>query len=217
MIEINLLPEEFRKQQKKSQARQISVSSMSKLPVRRIALITVAAFIGLQLFASMIFFAKKISLKNLDRRLAVLEPKYKVAQTLKLNITQLNNKLAAINELTSKSILWSKKMADLSSAATEGVWLMELSLQDEKEPSKQQALIMKGNAVSYPQGEEAAVIGNFINSLKSNDGFFEDFQDIKLESSQIRKIGELDVMDFTLSCYFKPGRSYYEKSSRFEK
>ena len=126
----------------------------------------------------------------------------------------LNDKLSAINELTSKSILWSKKMSDLSSAIAEGVWLSELTLHDGKGPKNEQAMLLKGSVVSYPEREEAAVIGSFINSLKSNKGFFEDFKDVKLESSRMRRIAGLEVMDFTIICYFKSGRSYFDKHKR---
>jgi len=126
----------------------------------------------------------------------------------------LNGKLSAINELTSKSILWSKKMSDLSAAITEGVWLSELSLHDEKGPKNEQAMLLKGSVFSYTEGEEAAIIGSFINSLKYNKGFFEDFKDIKLESSRMRSIAELEVMDFSIICYFKGGRSYFDKHKR---
>lgn len=211
MIEINLLPEELRKTQKKKERKSVDVS---KIPVKKIATIAIIAFFTLQLLAAMTLILKKGTLKKLNSVLAELEPKYKAAQSLKLGIQQLNGKLSAINELTSKSILWSKKMADLSSAITDGVWLNELLLQDEKGPPKQQSMMLKGSAVSFPKGEEAAVLANFINSLKSSKDFFEDFSDIKLESSQIRKVGDYEVMDFGIICYFKSGRSYFDRPQK---
>lgn len=211
MIEINLLPEELRKQPKKNEFPQISIS---KLPLRRIAIIAIVAFVVLQLLAATALFFKKNSLKKLNRRIAELETTYKIAKSYKIDMQGLNDKVSAINELTSKSILWSKKMSDLSAAITDGVWLKELSLHDEKGPKNEQAMLLKGSVFSYTEGEEAAMIGSFINSLKSNKGFFEDFSDIRLESSRMRSIAELEVMDFTIICYFKGGRSYFDKHKR---
>lgn len=207
MLEINLLPEELRKKSvQKEGARAVDVT---KIPIRLIAVIAIAAFIGIQLLAAGVLVFKKGTLNRLDKSLAKLEPEYKVAQSLKLKMRLLSNNLSAINELTSKSILWSKKMLDLSSTMTEGVWLSELSLQDKK---GRQAMVLHGSAVSYPEREEAALIGNFINSLKSNLYFFEDFEDLQLESSQMRKTADMEVMDFVITCYFKKGRSYFDRS-----
>ncbi len=211
MIEINLLPEELKVEKKKAESQRIDIS---KIPIKNIIIITTAVFIVSQIVAATTLLIKKNSLKKLNRLIKELEPRYNTALSLKSDIQQLGGKLSAINELTSKSILWSKKMADLSSAITEGIWLSELTLQDKKGPKGQQAMLLKGSAVSYPEGEEAAIIGEFIKSLKSNKGFFEDFEDVKLESSRIRKIKELEVMDFTIICYFKSGRRYFDKAKR---
>jgi len=213
MIEINLLPEELRTQKKKKEP--LREVSASKLSLSLIAIIAIVIFVALQGLAAMALFYKKGSLERLEQQLKKLKPKYKTAKSLKTEKRELNSKLSAINELTSKSILWSKKMSDLSSAITEGVWLKELSLLDKKGPRKQQAMLLNGSVVSYPERNEAAIIGNFINSLKSNEDFFEDFEDIKLESSQMKKIADLDVMDFKIICYFKKGRSYFDKLKKY--
>ena len=210
MIEINLLPEEMRKEQKT----EIQQIDLSRLPLKNIIIIVIAALVVLQIIAATVLFIKRNSLKQLDRSLKELEPKHKIALSLKSDAQKLSSRLSTINELTSKSTLWSKKMADLSSAITEGIWLGELSLHDKKGPKKQQAMLLKGSAVSQSGGEETAMIGSFINSLKSHKGFFEDFEDIKLESSRMREIKELEVMDFTIICYFKSGRRYFDKAKR---
>ncbi|MBN1405507.1 MAG: PilN domain-containing protein, partial [Candidatus Omnitrophica bacterium] len=211
MIEINLLPEELRKVQKKKESIRVDIAS---LPMRKIITISIVSFVALQLLGIATLVLKNNTLKKLNKELSVLDEKYKEAQALKLGIRQFSSKLSAINELTSKSILWSKKMADLSAALTEGVWLSELILVDGKGSMKQQAMILKGNAVSYPKGEEAAVIANFINSLKTNKDFFEDFSDIKLESSQMKKVADSEVMEFTVICYFKIGRTYFDRPKK---
>lgn len=207
MIEINLLPEELKKQQAKKEPRQIKVS---ELPIKLIIAVSITVFIFIQILSAMVFVIKSNSLNGLNKRFGQLESDYKVAQALKLQMRQLNNKLTAINELTSKSIMWSKKMYDLSKATSDGVWLSELKLLAEKGAKKQQAMLLEGSVVSHPRGEEAALIGAFINSLKSNKDFFDDFEEIKLESSQMRKIAGLDVMDFKIICFFKKGKIYFD-------
>ena len=211
MIEINLLPDELKKQHRKKEPMEIDVS---RIPWRLIGIICVVALIALQALGGLLLAVKTNSLKGLDIKLQELDPNYKVAQSLKLEMRQLNSKLSAINELTSKSIIWSKKMSDLSQVVTEGIWLNELALLTSQGPKNEQTMLLTGSAISYPEGEEAAILANFINSLKSHLGFFESFQDIQLDSSQMRKIGTVDVMDFKIICFFNKGRSYFDKSKR---
>ncbi|MFH0731899.1 MAG: hypothetical protein V2A72_03130 [Candidatus Omnitrophota bacterium] len=212
MIEINLLPEELRKN-KKPKKEVLNLKS-ANLPWKAIAITIAVVFIASQLLAAQILFFKKGTLKKTELLIKDTEPKYKMAQSLKSEIKQLNSKLSAVNELTSKSILWSKKMSDLSSAVIEGVWLKELSLQQKKGVKTQEVLLLIGSVASRSPGEEAAIIANFINSLRSNGGFYDDFIDIKLESSQMTKIGVLDVMNFKIVCYFKEGRGSFFESKK---
>jgi hypothetical protein len=74
-----------------------------------------------------------------------------------------------------------------------------------------QILILKGSAVSPTSEEETALVGKFIESLRNNKDFYGDFEDIKLSSIQRKKTGSMEVMDFTIICYFKSGRRYFEK------
>jgi hypothetical protein len=74
-----------------------------------------------------------------------------------------------------------------------------------------QVLVLQGSAVSQSPGEEAAVVGKFMESLRNSKDFFADFEDIKLSSIQRKKLGAIEVMDFTVVCYFKKGRNYFEK------
>lgn len=211
MIEINLLPDGLRKTQKKKNTQKVNLSD---LPLKNIAIAAVAMFVLFQIFASLVLLKKSATLKRLNKEIKKLDLDYAIAQSLKKDQAQLRGKLAAINELTLKSILWSKKLYDLSGATTEGIWLKELSLSEGREDPNQQIMVLKGSAVSQPLGEETALIGNFINSLKSSKGFFDDFTSIKLKSSRIKKLKDLEVMDFTVSCYFKPGRIYFDKPKR---
>ena len=110
---------------------------------------------------------------------------------------------------------------------TDGVWLNSLYLsieapdadammmqdfsQPQVIPPEIQTLVLKGTAVSPSPGEETAVVGKFIESLRDNKDFFADFQDIKVTTIERKKLGQIEVMDFTIVCYFKEGRRYFEK------
>ena len=221
MIKINLLPEELRKEEKKVNTHQIS---LSKIPLKRVAIIASALFLLLHALGATTLLLKKNSLEKLNIHIKELEPKYDIAQALKLNVRQMNGKLTAIHELASESILWSKKMSDLNLATTDGVWLSELSLQNKggsnirgTRVAGKRVMVLKGSAASQSEGGEAAIIGNFINSLRSHKGFFSDFEDIKLESSKMRQLGEAGVMDFSIICYFNSKKDNLGKSNKSSK
>jgi Tfp pilus assembly protein PilN len=164
---------------------------------------------------------------RLNKELAALGPQQKESEELKAHLSSLNKKFAMVNSLTSSSLLWSKKLYDLSESMIDGVWLTSLSLASEtqaqpvsfpsqpgavmQQPAANEMMVLQGCAVSSAQGEEAAIVGKFINSLKSHKGFSADFDDIKLASIQRKAMGKTEAMEFTIICYFKRGRSYFER------
>ena len=207
MISINLLPEEMRKTKK---VKKKSQANLSALPLKKIIIIAVTLVVLFQVSGGLILYKKGNTLKKLEKEIKFFDSDYKVAQTLKAEMNELKGKLSAINDLTSNSILWSEKMFDLSFAMTEGIWLNSLSLSDRKGTKGDQVMVLSATAVSEVKGGEAALIGAFISSLKTKGTFFGDFKDVKLESSLIRQIVDLDVMDFKVLCYFNSGRSYFD-------
>ena len=63
-------------------------------------------------------------------------------------------------------------------------------------------LVLEGYA-SGLAGEEMATVGKFINSLKGNKGFFEDFTEIKIDTMQRQPIKDAEAMNFKIFCFFK--------------
>ena len=68
---------------------------------------------------------------------------------------------------------------------------------------KMRSLTLSGS--SSGKGEEATEhIARFIKSLKENEKFFTDFNDIELVSIKKGVVAEQDIMNFTLACKFRP-------------
>ncbi len=67
----------------------------------------------------------------------------------------------------------------------------------------QRALTFKGTAFSR-RGNEPALIAKFMKRLKKDTAFYSDFEDIELGTLMKRNIKNTGMMDFTLTCYFKP-------------
>ena len=229
MIELNLLPKNLCLEQKKSKktAFNIRLPKINIPPMHIIISVIGIIFIS-QAILGIIGLTQKKRKVALSAELALIASQEKVATTLKEEVDVLLRKLSIIDSLTQGSLLWSEKLYDVSMALIDGVWLRSLSLGTEAlqvpravynapgqaTPAVQmprQFLVLKGSAVSSSSGDETAIVGKFIDSLKNNESFFEDFDDIKLSSIQRKKKGEIELMEFTLVCYFKQGRSYFEK------
>ena len=112
MIKINLLPEELRRQRvtdKGGRPAAYKITAENQAKIKLIAVVAVLLYVFLHILAAGTLFLKKNSLNRLSQRLTDLEPKYMSAQSLKSDMLRLKGRLSAINELTSKSILWSKE------------------------------------------------------------------------------------------------------------
>jgi len=228
MIELNLLPKNLCLEQKKSKktAFNIRLPKINIPPMHIIISVIGIIFIS-QAILGIIGLTQKKRKVALSAELASIASEREVTAILKEEADVLLRKLSIIDSLTQGSLLWSEKLYDVSMALIDGVWLRSLSLDTEVQQAQRavyasgqavpavqmpkQFLVLEGFAVSSSSGDETAIVGKFIDSLKKNKSFFEDFEDIKLSSIQRKKSGEIELMEFTLVCYFKQGRSYFEK------
>jgi hypothetical protein len=216
MIEINLLPQELKKRRKK-----IELPDISFLPV-------VAGLLGgiiiLHLLLGTMLALRIGNLKRLEKRWQAILPDKEKADKLKAEFTATRNKVDAIDKLEQSRHSWARRLNDISDAMIPGVWLNKLWLEkrvivqerpekndseetDAKtkaEPKKTiiRTLHLNGSVIAAG-GEETAIIGKFIRSLKDNQEFFSDFKDIESASIQRTKLKEEETMDFELICYFK--------------
>ncbi|MFC1806849.1 PilN domain-containing protein [Candidatus Omnitrophota bacterium] len=225
MIELNLLPKHLRAQVKKKKDVVVTKVAMPKLAPTPVIIGLIAVLLLSQIITSVVAMRQRKSLALLSAALKSVAQDHREAIEIKKELDALNGKVSIIDSLAHGSLIWSKKLSDLNDSMIDGVWLTSLSVGLEvvkaklfnrsivgaTPPQDKQILILKGTAVSPNPGEETAVVGKFIESLRSDEGFFGDFEDIKLSSIQRRALGSSDVMDFTIVCYFQSGRSYFEK------
>ena len=227
MIEINLLPQEFRSDKISKKGLNVNIPKIPLVPTI-IAGVIIFMLVHLTLVLSISIQNKQLA--KLKRESESIAPQQKIAGIIKKEADELQAKLSVVDSLASESLIWSKKLSSLSRSITEGVWLSSLYLNFETQKAKapysqnvstpagesvrQQTLVLRGSALSSSPGEEPAVVGKFIESLRANQDFFTDFEDIKLSSIQRKKQGEVEIMDFTIICYFKSGRNYFEKLER---
>jgi len=226
MIELNLIPKNLRIANKKNEAKLgIKLSKVAPIPLI-VGLISV--IILSQVILGMISVMQQKKLAAIKCKLNDIMPQQEIAATLKKEVDKLSGKVAVIDSLTSGSLVWAQKLYDLNNSIVDGVWLSALSLSVEKSktpqvfagfnkgispqvPADKEMFVINGSAVSSDSDEATAIVGRFIDSLKTNADFFKDFDDIKLSSVQRETLGNTEIMNFTIICYFKPGRSYFEK------
>jgi len=193
MIEINLLPQELRKEKKRIN---IKIPELPRTNLFKAAVGILCALILIHMFLAGIFVIKKIRLSILTRRWEKIGPTKEQIDTLKKDMNFMENKLRTVEQLTTKTkIIWSEKFNEISNLIPNGVWLRKIFVSG-------QNLEIEGSAVSK-KGEEMILVGKFTNNLKKEDRFYSDFADIEVKSIQRRKIGLVEVVDFVIFASLK--------------
>lgn len=218
MIEINLLPGEFKKRKKAYRLPDVTLAFMPIL--MGIIAFLILAHIALKLTINL----NKVLYERMSRDYEEVESQKRSIK--EINTENLNTKknVTAIDALMEKKILWSLKLNQLSELIVAGVWFTRLSIdektivtklktpegemliKDIKKPITEKTVIhylnIQGEASSL-YGDELAIIGKFIEELKEDEGFFKDFSNIELGSTELHAIGDIEVMKFNIICYLK--------------
>ncbi len=208
MIELNLMPKDLQTIRKKS-GPQLNIKLPKVAPIPLIVGL-IGIIILSQIILGLLAVMQQKKLLVINSKVNDIMPRYKIAEALKKEVGLLSGKVTVIDSLTSGSLVWASKLYDLNNAVIDGVWLNSLSLNTERVNGKE-TLVLKGAAVSSGTDAATAIVGRFIHSLKTDEDFFKDFEDIKLSSVQRETLGDTEIMNFTIICYFKSGRSYFEK------
>ena len=193
MIEINLLPYQYRK-------RKIQLPDLGKFKILPLTIGAAAFLIALYILLSTVSIVKSNTLKGLNSQWQSLATERQEADKLKRELRRLEKKKEIIDNLTVARLLWAKKLNQLSDLMIDGIWFESLSLGERKQ---KKALILKGNVVSRKK-EETALIGKFMQKLREDKNFSSDFSDIELDSIKRKLIGETEVMEFNLVLFTRP-------------
>ncbi len=202
MIEINLLPEKLRVKKKQALA-------LPALPVVPIVIGVIGFLIALQLILAVLVQTKKVVFNSLNGKYSSISASHVQATTLEENLKDLSYKVDTVEKLSTSRFGVSKKLNDLSDLMVPGVWLRSIDIRKGESPSEpgvlREALVIEGSSTVSGEKEEGS-IGRFVNSLKENAPFSEDFSEIELTRVERKKIRNTEVMDFIVICTFKKGR-----------
>jgi len=183
MIEINLLPEELR-------ARKIK-SGFDRKYLLLIIPLAAVILIVVHIYLTAMLVAKNYQAGVYAKKWKSLESDRNRLEKLKKESTVALQDVKAIQDIVAKRINWSEKLNKLSLSLPSGVWFNEVSV-GEKD------LVLKSSVISLQKGE-LNLINTFIEKLKSDRGFFDDFEGLELGNVQRRVLGGYEVVDFTLT------------------
>lgn len=193
MININLLPEEYRKKKTDfgemfKKYKDLAIPGVAILGI----VIVIVSFIivvypGLQ----------GRTLRKLETRWKKVEKDYNKVVKLKKKQKRLQELLNNIKQITEGRILWARRLNDISDSLPSEIQLKELVTRVEKIKDKPDrvVLIISGIVPSFP-GERA--IGDFIKGLMGNPGFVKDFPVIEPPSTETQPD---EFKKFTMPCY----------------
>lgn len=174
----------------------------------KIPLISLGACLGISLLFFFVATWQGLIYTNLKANLHKLQPEKEAFDALKGEVSELNKKVSALNQLKIRGFRWSKKLNQLSDSLIPGIWLRDLYLDQDKrqgtsQTEKGRMLVLEGSA-AYPGSQnETALVSQFIQKIKSDKDFFESFSDVELKNVARRKIKNTEIMDFVIGIYFK--------------
>jgi Tfp pilus assembly protein PilN len=187
MIEINLLPQELKVKESKGEPELKNLLYLIPL------ILAVLIFIHLVLGVTVIF--KKQQLAFAKKKWQSFEAQRKTLEDLKSAYGMLSQDAKLIQQLSGQRVLWAEKLNKLSLLLPSGVWLDEFSF-------SQKDLTLRCSVISL-QKEEMALINNFMESLRKQEGFMKDFSKLELGSVQRRVVGGYEIVDFVLTATLK--------------
>ena len=184
MLKINLLPASIRK------AGGSSIEQIHRTPL---VWITGGVLVAIPLLLLVPIGVRRQQLGQLNTKIEKLEPKKAEMDQLQRRLQQLHAQQIAFQGLGKGQNLWSKRLNALSDATPEGVWFTELSLDQTK------GLVLQGSAIGQV-GPELVSVTRLVQGLKSNPDFASGFKEIQIESIKRVPQGEVDIVQFTLTC-----------------
>lgn len=191
MLTINLLPESARNPPASF------LTQFHRTPFMWLV-ISILVMVPLGLWAFLSFHRQQLA--RLEEAIQVLEPKKRAVDELQRSLQQRRVEETAFRDLEAGQSQWAKRLNVLSDLVPDGVWLTELVF----DPLS--TLVIRG-AVMGESGSEMARVGRFVQELNTADALTSLIKDIQIESLMRVQDGDLEIVQFTLSCTLREARA----------
>ncbi len=201
MIELNLLPKEFRKKKKHSAI----IPSLPSLPI---AAGVLAVFIALNFILGFFDMNSRNSLAVLNEKWDSMRPEREKTEKLTNEISSLEKRVAAIRKIAKPDLNWTKLLEGLSQAVIPNIWVSGFELKSAKPngSSKDKGFIeIEGYALGKSE-QATRLVSKFISNLEGIKEFSDSFETIELKNINKREFAEEEVMLFKLYCNFKEAK-----------
>ena len=195
MIEINLLPEEFRVKTKTKNVEHETVSKPATFSQERVFLyaipVLLAVLICAHIYFALIYIFKNNQLITLNHKWVELAPQKKALDEFNNNYFATSADASLARLLSSKRILWAQKLNKLSLNLPSGVWFDGITISVKN-------IVIQGSVISLAK-EEVNLINKLLENLKADSEFSGDFNSFELSNVQKKIIGGYDIADFILT------------------
>ena len=194
MIDINLVPPEFKKKKKSV----LSIPGLNLPPEIVIGLGggLLILLIGTHILLLTINILKLAQHRGIeDQWKSLAASKQRVDEVVK-QLRQLQSREKAIEGIAGNGgLLWSQKLNILSDSLPRNVWFSKMTLSED-------VFFIEGSAVYRPNAKDSGIYA-LISSLKKDKNFAGHFTEIKLGPIQKRLIGKVEVEDFSITAKLK--------------
>jgi len=188
MIEINLLPHELRA------ARESRPGIQPKYLLYLMPAVA-GIIIFIHFYLGLVSLYRIAQFKFLDAKWQRLAPEKKNIDELRRQYDLISQDAMVTHQLLSQRTEWSGKLNALSLSLPSGIWLSELSV-------SRKDVVIRGTALSLEK-EGIGLVNKFMDGLKKNPGFMNDFVTLELVSVKSRPISGYDTDEFVLTAVLK--------------
>lgn len=95
---------------------------------------------------------------------------------------------------------WTHKFSRLPALLPDKAWINSIMIFAEDDRIRRRLLI-RGMIYTEDKAEEIELVNRFISNLKQDPVFFEGFSEVELISLEKMRIGDFDIVEFSISCY----------------
>lgn len=184
MIEINLLPDNFRADKYKRFA-------FIKLKARHILIFGLFAIFLYNISLPLSISFDKFRLERYKAMFSAMLPQVKQIDEInsQINSAKALNGFAA--DLRLEKIALAPKLNFISDSLPEGIWIDSISFSGD-------VCVIKGRCV-YSKGEEMSQLRSFLKDLNARGNFRLGIEPLELKSAQRKTIGPTEIIDFLIS------------------
>jgi Tfp pilus assembly protein PilN len=189
MIEINLLPEEIKAKKVSAQPTPLD-NLVYLLPIVLVIVLITHMYLGI------VYATRSQVLAGLEKRWRTMEPQRQEVMGMKSELDASSSETRIVQAYTAKRVLLAPKLNRLSLNLPPGIWFSNVEF-------GRKDLVVKGSVVSL-KSDEIDMVNTFLEDLKKDRDFNNDFSSVEVGALQRRTVGSYDVVDFVLTAALSP-------------